>query len=162
MFSCDTATIVGRINQITERRTLWLRQELDVPSGVRPLPDGKLCWLQEKKKNLSGFSRVPATAWGSGAELKALVMEKTWEKFRHKRRNWAPVCLQGRAWGTGIEEFRHHWLVLQSFTEGLQCAKITCQVSARANSRISVSCVLISVFVNANVLNQMWPGFQET
>lgn len=50
MFSYDTATTLGRINQITKRRALWLRQGLGVPSGVRPLPDGKLLASGKKKK----------------------------------------------------------------------------------------------------------------
>lgn len=58
MFSCDTATTLGRVNHIAKKRQLGLRQELGVPSGARLLPDGKPFLASEKTP--SGVSRVPA------------------------------------------------------------------------------------------------------
>lgn len=80
MFSYDTATTVGRINPIAKRRLLGLRQELGVPSGVRLLPDGKLCLASGKKSTRREPS--PSHRLRFRAELKAIVMT---EMIRHKK-----------------------------------------------------------------------------
>lgn len=50
---------------------------------------------EKEKKTLSGVSRVPDTDWGSGTELKALLMKEISNKKpgHRKRRNRATASL---------------------------------------------------------------------